>query len=473
MTGERQENTPLVPLIVIRVEAPTASIDEFVAQYCRYFGSEIMFLPTEGFQPTGRRVRFAFALSDGREIVWGEGVVMRMRRDSGNPSRPPGMELRYFVLDEPSQAIVDRMLQLRVSGAQMGKPEPPPYVSMWLEHSSTEDDRTTRPRTQLPVTAQELEHQLRPVTEKGPTLPANPFADVTREAIEYFVEWALSRITGAPRRKRLTSEIRILTATPPARALLSFVAGVAVTIAGIGVVKLVTERHPARPSASVAQVAPPRERALPDVSAVATADVPRPRALPPARSLAVPRPSPPPPTGARPALATHEVHEPHEPHDSDEALTEAQAHRGKLVILSLRATPGDAVLKLDGDGPMRGPLKLEVPAGTHDLLVERPRYATARLHVEAPGHLSVHLSRPPATLRVTSMPVGANVTLDGQPVGVTPLELTVTAYEQHKVECELAGRAHRRKVYVRPPFAAVEVDLEQSGRSAQSIRPAR
>src|SRR5437588_9281755 len=106
MTGERQENTPLVPLIVIRVEAPTASIDEFVAQYCRYFGSEIMFLPTEGFQPAGRRVRFAFALSDGREIVWGEGVVMRMRRDSGNPSRPPGMELRYFVLDEESQAIV-------------------------------------------------------------------------------------------------------------------------------------------------------------------------------------------------------------------------------------------------------------------------------------------------------------------------------------------------------------------------------
>jgi hypothetical protein len=477
MTGERQENTPLVPLIVIRVEAPTASIDEFVAQYCRYFGSEIMFLPTEGFQPAGRRVRFAFALSDGREIVWGEGVVMRMRRDSGNPSRPPGMELRYFVLDEESQAIVDRMLQLRVSGAQMGKPEPPPYVSMWLEHSSADDDRTTRPRTQsIHHTAEELQEQLKPIAEKSPTLPANPFADVTREALEYFVEWAMSRMTGAPRRRRVTAEIAILSAKPPARALLSFAAGVAMTVAAIGVVKLVTERHPPHPPASEAQTARPRERALPNVTALAKADA-RPRvvsppqvpseptliggARTPARSLPLPAPRPAAqlatPSMPRPSLV-HETHETHELHEPSHLR-----HPGKMVVLSLRATPADALLKLDGESPTHGPLKLEVAAGTHELLVERPRYASARLHVEAPGHLAVHLSRPPATLRVTSTPPGANVTLDGQPVGVTPLELTVTAYEQHHVDLELGGQSRRRRVYVRPPFAAVEVDLNQSG----------
>jgi hypothetical protein len=173
-------------------------------------------------------------------------------------------------------------------------------------------------------------------------------------------------------------------------------------------------------------------------------------------------PSPtPPPVAPRPSLATHEAHELHELQHAPPPLLRRAP--GKLVILSLRATPGDALLKLDGDAPTRGPLKLEVVAGTHELLVERPRYASARLHVEAPGHLAVHLSRPPATLRVTSTPPGANVTLDGEPVGVTPLELTVSAYEQHKVELELAGQSRRRKVYVRPPFAAVEIDINQSG----------
>src|SRR5262245_37926495 len=100
---ERQEETPLVPLIAVRVRAATNELDRFVHDYCRYFGADILFLPTEGVQPPGRRVRFAFALADDRDVVCGEGVVLRMRRDSGNPDRPAGMELRYEVLDEESQ----------------------------------------------------------------------------------------------------------------------------------------------------------------------------------------------------------------------------------------------------------------------------------------------------------------------------------------------------------------------------------
>jgi hypothetical protein len=129
---EPDDKTPQVPLIVVRIQASTSDEDEFAEQYFRFFGPELVFLPTEGLHPPGRRVKFLFALSDGRDAVCGEGVVLRMRRDTGDPARPAGMELRYQILDEDSQRVVDKMLALRSSGAAR-KPAPPPYVSMWLE----------------------------------------------------------------------------------------------------------------------------------------------------------------------------------------------------------------------------------------------------------------------------------------------------------------------------------------------------
>src|SRR5262245_53319334 len=127
MGMERQEETPSVPLIVARIQAPTQDLDQFVAQYCRYFGVDVVFLPTEGLQPPGRQVRFTFVLADGTEVITGDGIVLRMRRDTGNPRKPPGMELRYQILDEASQRLVDRMIEVRTNGGAQ-RPAPPPYV---------------------------------------------------------------------------------------------------------------------------------------------------------------------------------------------------------------------------------------------------------------------------------------------------------------------------------------------------------
>src|SRR5262249_40939277 len=131
MGMERQEETPSVPLIVARIQAPTQDLDEFVRQYCRYFGVDVVFLPTAGLRRPGRRGRFTFVLADGSEVITGDGIVLRMRRDTGNPRKPPGMELRYQILDESSQRLVDRMIELRTNGGGR-RPDPPPYVSMWF-----------------------------------------------------------------------------------------------------------------------------------------------------------------------------------------------------------------------------------------------------------------------------------------------------------------------------------------------------
>ena len=70
-------------------------VDQFIVDYRRYFGADILFLPTHIVHPTGHRVHFAFELTDGREVVWGEGVVLRARKATGRGS----------IMGKPSKAM--------------------------------------------------------------------------------------------------------------------------------------------------------------------------------------------------------------------------------------------------------------------------------------------------------------------------------------------------------------------------------
>ena len=251
----------------------------------------------------------------------------------------------------------------------------------------------------------------------GGDAPANPFSDVSDGAIEYFVEWSLEQSIG-PRALPQAQFSDVPMALPgesgtfdvfdpPTRRQRMIQLGV-VFAAGLlvgGVVVALFKRAPVAPPAPIAAAVEP------------------PAAAPP----------------AKPAAA------------------EADAE------LAVTTRPAGASVSIDGTAAGTTPLTTHLSPGKHEIVVTKERYTAVTTSTDAPGTLTLDLRRPTATLRVTSTPPGANVVLDGQPVGVTPLELTVTAYEQHKVELELAGQSRRRKVYVRPPFAAVEVDLNQSG----------
>jgi hypothetical protein len=134
------------------------------------------------------------------------------------------------------------------------------------------------------------------------------------------------------------------------------------------------------------------------------------------------------------------------------------ASNAKKVPLVVTSTPPGWV-EVDGRRRGRSPLTTAVEAGPHEVVIERPRYLTAHEHVDGPGKLAVELIRPPATLHVTSSPSGAMVRVDGHIAGNTPVNLTLTGYEQHKVEVELNGKTLRRKVYLRPPLASVDFEI--------------
>ena len=146
-----------MPLIVVRVTAEAATVEEFIARFARYFrDGDVVFVPTEGVQPSGRRVMFVFALKGGEEMLHGQGVVMRMRRDSGDPRRPPGMELRYEISDDASAAMVERLLAARAT--------PPPYVSMRIDGVADSQELT------LPI------ERYVPPPLPPPPLPSSPLS---------------------------------------------------------------------------------------------------------------------------------------------------------------------------------------------------------------------------------------------------------------------------------------------------------
>ena len=107
------DDPALQPLIVLRVVIRSPDLPTFVSKYSRFIKDDRIFIFTKSSQPPGTRVRFTLELSDGQPLINGEGTVTRIRPDSGDPAKPPGMELRFVPLDEPSRELVGRMLHAR------------------------------------------------------------------------------------------------------------------------------------------------------------------------------------------------------------------------------------------------------------------------------------------------------------------------------------------------------------------------
>ncbi len=139
------------PVIVLRVVIRSPDLDTFVAKYSRFIKDDRIFIFTKSSQPAGTQVRFTLELSDGKPLIHGEGTVTRVRPETADVSKPPGMELKFVPLDQHSRDLVDRMLKAR-DGTGQFREEP--------TDAQTQVRSTTSP-------AREFE-------ERPPTLPTLP-----------------------------------------------------------------------------------------------------------------------------------------------------------------------------------------------------------------------------------------------------------------------------------------------------------
>jgi PEGA domain-containing protein len=447
MAGDtRDDETPTMPMIVVRVVSEASTVDAFVARFARYFrGDDIVFVPTEGIQPPGRRVRFVFALAGGEDLVVGDGVVLRMRRDSGDLRRPPGMELRYQILDDASQEIVERLFAARQS-------TPPPYVSMRIDGVSDSQQVTlphpqAEPLPSLPPKPPSLPTKAPSPPTKPPSLSTNPPSLPTKPPS--LSPKPASLPTKPPSLSPKPPSLRALPYVPPAEPSLSprvhkraralgagIATGAAVLAVGIALAMLrqaaPAPAHPSAPAVAVAvAVAAGVGGNGAPVVPVSPADVAPPLAAGPRPASTGGARPPPPPPRLRPA-----------------------AH---AVELRVSTSPSGSTVFVDGEERGQSPLTVSIAGGTHDIVAERPRWVAAHAHVDGPGRVQLTLARPVARLRVTSTPAGAAVRLDGRDIGATPLELDADAYELHHVQLELDGHVWKRRIYLRPSGGAVRV----------------
>lgn len=118
----------------------------------------------------------------------------------------------------------------------------------------------------------------------------------------------------------------------------------------------------------------------------------------------------------------------------------------------LDSTPGGAEVVVDGTRAGATPLRLDLPAGRHQLEFRlkgqtRTEQITIARGSETPVNIDWN-ARPAGALQITSTPVGARVLVDGRERGVTPLELADVPAGAHAVQIESPEGSVRRTVQV-------------------------
>lgn len=133
-------------------------------------------------------------------------------------------------------------------------------------------------------------------------------------------------------------------------------------------------------------------------------------------------------------------------------------------VLSVRTDPPGASITVDGNFRGGSPATVEVsPDRAHRVVVSRAGYESQERTVTigrgAEQSLNIRLEPRLGTIRVLSRPAGAQVSVNGQPAGRTPLELQLPSAEQ-QLEFSLEGYVAQSREVVPQPAYPQEVQVE-------------
>jgi hypothetical protein len=151
---------------------------------------------------------------------------------------------------------------------------------------------------------------------------------------------------------------------------------------------------------------------------------------------------------------------------------------GKRAMLSIETEPQGATVTIDGERQAaKTPADYETTQGQHSIRIERKNYRewSGEVNIEKSLHrLKQKLAANFASVTVRAQPKGAEVLLNGRPMGdeckrgrctAGGYLLTVRAPLHHDHEESLvvvAGRDVTKKIQLKPAFGAIEVDVRTS-----------
>lgn len=139
---------------------------------------------------------------------------------------------------------------------------------------------------------------------------------------------------------------------------------------------------------------------------------------------------------------------------------------GTNCRLTVISEPAGASVTLGERTLGKTPLTDEsVPCGKALLALRRPRYEplvrALSLHGAEALRVRERLQRPEAHVRVVSHPAGAQLVVNGQPVGTTPHEATVPRFESVRLSVDRAGYARwTKRLYVNDASETVSARLK-------------
>ncbi len=107
--GRRPLRIPVPDNVEILVE----TFGQFLAQHAQDISEGGMFLRSAAPAPPGARIVFAIRLADGYTLVRGVGEVMWTREPGEDPSKPPGMGIRFVELEEEGRQLIRKLVDER------------------------------------------------------------------------------------------------------------------------------------------------------------------------------------------------------------------------------------------------------------------------------------------------------------------------------------------------------------------------
>jgi len=140
------------------------------------------------------------------------------------------------------------------------------------------------------------------------------------------------------------------------------------------------------------------------------------------------------------------------PYASDIDVSKEATQRLEIILqplpgkLAIESTPPGATVTVDGEELGFTPLTdLPVEAGERVLMLELPRYLALEQNIQVTGRdvqqrLDLALEPAWANITIASVPSGAELLIDGEPVGTTPATLEVLK-GPHTLAIELVGFA--------------------------------
>jgi uncharacterized protein (TIGR02266 family) len=108
-----------VKIVSLNVRYKSATVDEFIENHAHDVSRGGIFIKTANPFPPGTLLKFEIRLASDQAVIAGVGRIV-WKRDAGTASveHPAGMGVKFIKIDEPSKAVIDRLVNTRVDAGR-------------------------------------------------------------------------------------------------------------------------------------------------------------------------------------------------------------------------------------------------------------------------------------------------------------------------------------------------------------------